>query len=512
MKRSSFASLSLLSWLVAHAAQARPGGGHTFSTGSDGGHGGGGDGHGGEELLFFVVRLIFLYPRVGVPVAVVAVIVVLVMMKKQKLADWDTPHHAHVSIIPTRGARAGGALLRDQLARLRVLDPDFSRVLFEDFAYRLFASVQRARPDAQALAALAPYLRDDVRTALVRDDLRAIENVVVAALRIERIELPETATQDVQDARVRIELSYEANMTLVFTPEEGRPSTVSSQRSTLYSRERWTLLRAADVRSKPPGSYERLGCPSCGAPFRSSDNRRCEYCGQVAGDGRFTFQLVERRVLSEQARPPSVGGYAEERGTDKPTLVAPDCEPRLAALLAKDPALSVPSFLARVRAIYDELNSAYGSNDLSRVRALVSDGMFDYLNYWIDAYRAQNLRNVLEQMQIERVDLAKVTEDRYFDAITVRVIAAGIDYTVEADSGKWLAGDRKHARRYTEYWTLIRGTQTRGAAKADGTCPNCAAPLKASMAGTCTHCSAHVTNGEFDWVLSKIEQDDVYDG
>jgi hypothetical protein len=32
------------------------------------------------------------------------------------------------------------------------------------------------------------------------------------------------------------------------------------------------------------------------------------------------------------------------------------------------------------------------------------------------------------------------------------------------------------------------------------------------MAGTCDHCGAHVTGGEFDWVLSKIEQDDSYRG
>jgi predicted lipid-binding transport protein (Tim44 family) len=232
----------------------------------------------------------------------------------------------------------------------------------------------------------------------------------------------------------------------------------------------------------------------------------------VVGDGRFTFQVAERRVLSEEARPPSVGMYAEEQGNDKPTVVAPDCEANLAALLTKDPALKVPAFLARVHAIHAELNAAYSGNDLSRVRALVSDGMFDYLNYWIEAYRAQNLRNVLEQVHIERVDLAKVNQDRYFDTITVRVVAASIDYTVEADSGKWVAGDKKHARRYTEYWTLIRGAATRGAPKADGTCPNCAAPLKAAMAGTCAYCSAHLTSGEFDWVLSKIEQDDVYDG
>jgi hypothetical protein len=32
------------------------------------------------------------------------------------------------------------------------------------------------------------------------------------------------------------------------------------------------------------------------------------------------------------------------------------------------------------------------------------------------------------------------------------------------------------------------------------------------MAGACEHCGAHVTAGEFDWVLSKIEQDDTYRG
>jgi hypothetical protein len=32
------------------------------------------------------------------------------------------------------------------------------------------------------------------------------------------------------------------------------------------------------------------------------------------------------------------------------------------------------------------------------------------------------------------------------------------------------------------------------------------------MAGECEHCGAKVTRGEFDWVLSKIEQDDSYMG
>jgi hypothetical protein len=32
------------------------------------------------------------------------------------------------------------------------------------------------------------------------------------------------------------------------------------------------------------------------------------------------------------------------------------------------------------------------------------------------------------------------------------------------------------------------------------------------MAGHCEYCRVKVVSGQFDWVLSRIEQDDTYDG
>jgi hypothetical protein len=32
------------------------------------------------------------------------------------------------------------------------------------------------------------------------------------------------------------------------------------------------------------------------------------------------------------------------------------------------------------------------------------------------------------------------------------------------------------------------------------------------MAGVCDYCNGKVSSGEFDWVLSKIEQDESYGG
>ena len=43
-------------------------------------------------------------------------------------------------------------------------------------------------------------------------------------------------------------------------------------------------------------------------------------------------------------------------------------------------------------------------------------------------------------------------------------------------------------------------------------CPNCGAGLAINMAGSCSACNAKVTSGDFDWVLSRIEQDEAYTG
>jgi hypothetical protein len=78
------------------------------------------------------------------------------------------------------------------------------------------------------------------------------------------------------------------------------------------------------------------------------------------------------------------------------------------------------------------------------------------------------------------------------------------------EAGEVVGGSRSEPRAYSEYWTLIRGSSRSGAPRAEPVCPNCGAGLNINMAGQCAYCRAKVTTGEFDWVLSRIEQDEVY--
>ena len=95
--------------------------------------------------------------------------------------------------------------------------------------------------------------------------------------------------------------------------------------------------------------------------------------------------------------------------------------------------------------------------------------------------------------------------------ITVRLFATSLDYTL-SDDGQLLSGSRSRERAYTEYWTLIRGRAAHGRPRAEPVCPSCGAPLRIAMAGNCEYCHARVVSGDFDWVLSRIEQDEAYGG
>ena len=133
--------------------------------------------------------------------------------------------------------------------------------------------------------------------------------------------------------------------------------------------------------------------------------------------------------------------------------------------------------------------------------------------YWIEAYKRQGLRNVLDNCRITKMQPVKILRDAFYDSITLRIGAEGNDYTVEEATNKVVTGSRTKLRQWTEYWTFVRfRNAVPSKAGANLNCPNCGAPLKVSATGICEYCHGKITSGEFDWVLSKIEQDESYQG
>lgn len=476
--------------LVASAALARPGGGDAFDGGGslDDSAGGGG---GGDVDIGFLIELVILcirYPALG------AVVVVGLggywafgRLTKRGQKDWS------VGAPPTRVHTARHAnVARAALDGLRADDPAFSAVLLEDFVYALYAEVQVRRPRG-GLTSLAAFVSPEVAQRLSDPSLEGVFGIVIGALRFKSL------TPDAQWVRLTVEL--EVNLS------EAR----AGQAARYYAVDRMELVRARGARSRPPARARKLDCSNCGAPLEGMRGTRCGYCQQEVGGGRLDWLVTSVERVRTEPRPPVVTTTAEERGNELPTLVDPGMSQRLSELVQRDPACTPDALRARIELIFQALQRGWAGRDLPTLRPFVTDNLFQYFGYWVDLYQQQRARNVTENARITHVQTANVLSDSVYDAVTVRLFATGLDYTL-SDDGELLSGSRSRERAYTEYWTLIRGRAAQGRPRAEPVCPSCGAPLRIGMAGSCEYCHARVVSGDFDWVLSRIEQDEAYGG
>jgi hypothetical protein len=306
----------------------------------------------------------------------------------------------------------------------------------------------------------------------------------------------------VRGSAIQMEIEFEANYVEAYRQGGERR---------FYVVDRITMHRATTAKSRSAEKARTLDCPNCGAPLQQARGTQCTYCKQDVGGGRFDWNVDGLRTLSKEQRGPLLTSDAPEVGTDHPTRVDPGATHRMQNVQQRDPAFNWNAFQARVNVIYTNLNAAWWGRDPPRIRPFVSDNLFQSMMYWIDLYVQNRCRNANENARILRIDLANCLCDATYDAITVRVFASGLDYTI-TDDGRMLSGSRSRERTYSEYWTLIRGVNRKGQSKGDQACPSCGAPLKISMVGNCEYCKVKVTAGEFDWVLSRIEQDETYTG
>ncbi|MFL5348721.1 MAG: TIM44-like domain-containing protein [Hyalangium sp.] len=533
-----FAPLLLALVLVAAQGEARPGGGntyrgsssssssgsrgfsssssssHSYSSSSSGSHSsssgsysGSSSSGSGSSVGGAFGGLCFLLMMVMIIMAVVA----SAQRSQKQGKDWSTaaPPPRPVDVVGfAPGARPVSA--RKLLERLRTagppgpdgrpvpFDPDFSLVPFEDFLYALYAKAHEARGGGR-VDTLAAYLSQGARQTLSGIS----QPVHVKAVVVGSMQYLDATNLRPDSQTVSVRIRFEANYTEVST---------NGFEQSFYVAEEWTLSRSTAAKSRPPDAARVFKCPNCGAPLEGMRGNTCSYCEKKVDTGEFDWVVATVELQEREARGPQLGGDTPEEGTDLPTVKQPRVNEHLGALLEQDPELSWNALAGRLVLIFQELQVAWSNRQWEHARPYVSDSLFQMQLYWMEAYKQAGLRNVTEKARITRVELARVVGDKYYHAITVRLFATGLDYTVRDSDGHVVGGSKSRERQYSEYWTLIRGTSAKGRPRTDKHCPSCGAPLAINLAGNCTHCSARVSSGDFDWVLSRIEQDESYQG
>ena len=492
----------------------RPGGGQSFSSGSrssssssrssssssssrsssgsgSGYRSSGGSSSGGGDLVGLIGFLLSTgVGGFGFFVLLIALFVISQMLKRRGVAlNWQ----AGIPEPPRERTP-----VRRRLEALRNQDENFSFVLFEDFLYALYAQAHTLR-GGNALERLSPYLKPTARATLTGlGQVREVRAIIVGAMRYRAVD-----GMNNDGPTVWVGVEFETNYTEI---------SASGAEQSYYTCEQWMLSRAKAAKSRTPERARVFECPSCGAPLDSMSGGRCKYCQATVDTGQFDWVVETIEIASRETRGPMLVGTTEEKGTNLPSVYDPDVATRFAELGQKDPSFAWPTFQSRVAMIHAALQTAWSNREWAAARPFVSDNLFQMFAYWIDAYKSARLRNITEGARVEQIELVRATSDKFFDALTLRIFASSLDDTIADDGGHVVGGNRQSPRRYSEYWTLIRSVAKKGPSRIDAGCPSCGAPLQVEMAGNCVYCRAKVTTGDFDWVLSRIEQDDVYDG
>lgn len=482
--------------LLSTEALARVGGGQSYGGGSGGG---GGDGGGAGALIYLLVRfliwLTFEHPLIGIPIDIIVIACVVYWFTRKNRQDIRVTSAPQYDAASTVVQQRNVQQLFNQLRRF---DPNFSEIIFVDFCYALYGRAHEARGrGAKALDELSPYLSQQARTALLQQNpnLKAVEGIIVGAMQI-------ISVRGLESPTVTIEVQFDANYTEV----------VDGKKMTYYVVDRWQFERKREVLSATPEQATALHCPRCGAPLQKDTNGACAFCAAKIESGEFQWYVRTISTLSREAKGPLLTGNVPEVGTRNPTIVQPNFPAVRAAFEQNNPAFDWADFQARARMIFNELQEAWSSLKWERARPFETDNIFQMHRYWIEAYKRQGLRNALDQYEIQAMQPTKIKVDAFYNSITLRIFARGYDYTVN-QSGKVVAGSNKKIREWSEYWTFVRYSKAKpSAARADLNCPNCGAPLKVNAVGICEFCGGKITSGEFDWVLSKIEQDESYAG
>lgn len=396
----------------------------------------------------------------------------------------------------TAAARLGRPALPAAVETIRAQDPDFEMENFLQRAEMTFFLVKRGMQKNDA-ALLRPYLNDATFAAVSQNigllktqhQHALLESLNVRALHLVNAE----CTDQGQSLQVHFDLVYraktldDANRVVKDEGTDGRHG------------EQWTFVRKAGARTPVAGGVTASRCPACGAELKLSLDGTCTHCKASVTNGSVDWVVAN-------VQPAPFLGFS---GDSLYAVAAPTFAEGIASLRAADAAFSMDVFRTRVRTGFLALQDAWCRQNMDAGRAFLSPGAYFAWQAQLETMVAEGRRNVMENIEVRSIEPALVVHGRVFDDLTVRITAACADYEIDKD-GKLVFGDRT-VRPFTEEWTFQRSVGVATSNKPgtlENTCPSCGAPVALTQIGECRYCKAAVTSGKFDWVVSRIEQED----
>ncbi len=173
-----------------------------------------------------------------------------------------------------------------------------------------------------------------------------------------------------------------------------------------------------------------------------------------------------------------------------------------------------PDVIKKINLAFLTIQKSWSEKRLDLMRRFITDGVYQRFNAQFTMMNLLDQTDVMTNVRIENMAVASQHTDGHYDVLDVRITAFAEDQFV---SEKFPQLDSPGGgESFSEYWSFIRRVDYKKGSDIYNSdlCPKCAAPLRTKLVETaqCPYCFTYLNNGEYDWVLAQITQEDDYVG
>lgn len=176
-----------------------------------------------------------------------------------------------------------------------------------------------------------------------------------------------------------------------------------------------------------------------------------------------------------------------------------------------DPAQST-EILKKINLAFLTIQQSWSEKKLDSMRRFITDGVYQRYNAQFTMMNILDQTNKMSGVLIQNIQLAGPISDGNYDIIEARITAEAFDQFVSPKYPN--LNSPGGTESFVEYWSFIRRKDYKKGHDifTSELCPNCSAPLQSKLveSAQCPYCSTYLNNGEYDWVLAEITQEDDY--
>lgn len=462
--------------LVCETADARAGGGQGYS-GGGGSSGGGRSGGGGDaQIVFLLVRLIFHYPIVGIPVTIVVIILVV------KGYDKGNDTYIDYTIVKANKVRPDN-YARTALSELKRRDPDFDESFFLGRAKNAFELIQNAWTERN-MAKAQTFLSDGVfeQFTIQLDEMREkgiidhLENLQILSARPVKFQ----SDRNFDVIHVRIEAKA-----VNYRKDEKTGKMLNGSRSPEEFAEVWSFLRKPGAKTlKKPGLMEGQ-CPNCGNPIKIGRLSKCEVCNALLRSGEHDWVLAGITQACEWSTRP-------DRAI-----------PGLKEFMQADPGFNMQHIEDRVSVMFWRKLEAERKGTVAPLRKIARNEFCDGQIQWYKPDKG-GARRFYTSCAIGAIDLLGIEAQEPDDHVFVEVIWSGLPSILSPNKTIETAPAPINFRHVFAIGRKHGAQTSNGTSLTSSHCPSCGAPEQTGVENECAYCGATMNDGNKEWVLETV--------